>query len=63
VAADSILGFSLFKDSSPEDFGRFNRAFITMFRIASGDPWPVRNGIYSSQEWKRKEYSDSGMSG
>ena len=39
--ADSILGVSLFKDLASEDFGRFNRAFITMFRIASGDPWPV----------------------
>jgi hypothetical protein len=32
---------SLFKDLIPLEFGQFNRAFITMFRIASGDPWPV----------------------
>jgi hypothetical protein len=36
---------SLFKELSPLEFGQFNRAFITMFRIASGDPWPVSPGI------------------
>ena len=38
--SDSILGVSLFADVAPNDFGVFMRAFITMFRVASGDPWP-----------------------
>jgi hypothetical protein len=36
-AADSILGVSLFADESPVDFGRFDQAFITMFRITAGE--------------------------
>ena len=38
--ADSILGTSLFSLTAPDDFGVFMRSFITMFRVASGDPWP-----------------------
>ena len=40
MLADSILGTSLFSYSAPDDFGVFMRSFITMFRVASGDPWP-----------------------
>ncbi len=36
---DSILGVSLFADIAPDQFGRFNLAFITLFRIAAGDTW------------------------
>jgi hypothetical protein len=36
---DSILGVSLFADIAPDQFGRFNRAFVTLFRIAAGDTW------------------------
>ena len=39
-AADAILGVSLFANEAPNDFGVFMRAFITMFKVASGDPWP-----------------------
>ena len=37
--ADSILGVSLFADVAPDQFGKFNRAFVTLFRIAAGDTW------------------------
>ncbi len=30
---------SLFSDSAPDQFGMFNRAFVTLFRIAAGDTW------------------------
>ncbi len=30
---------SLFADIAPDQFGKFNRAFITLFRIAAGDTW------------------------
>jgi hypothetical protein len=36
---DSILGVSLFADIAPDQFSRFNRAFVTLFRIAAGDTW------------------------
>ncbi len=39
VAADSIVGVSLFSESAPEDFCAFNRAFIAMFRITAGETW------------------------
>ena len=38
--ADSILGVTLFAAEAPQDFAVFTRAFVTMFRVASGDPWP-----------------------
>jgi hypothetical protein len=39
VFPDAILGVSLFADIAPDQFGRFNRAFATLFRIAAGDTW------------------------
>ncbi len=37
--ADAILGVSLFSDIAPDQFGKFNRAFVTLFKIAAGDTW------------------------
>ncbi len=37
--ADAILGVSLFGDIAPDQFGKFNRAFVTLFKIAAGDTW------------------------
>ena len=34
VVADSVLGVTLFGDSAPDNFQRFDKAFVTMFRIA-----------------------------
>jgi hypothetical protein len=39
AGADAILGVSLFADVAPDDFGKFNRAFAAVFRIAAGDAW------------------------
>ena len=47
LIADSILGVSLFGNEAPTDFGNFMRAFITMFRVASGDPWPESAVFYA----------------
>ena len=38
-APDAILGVALFKEMAPSSFGRFNRAFVSMFRIAAGETW------------------------
>ena len=37
---DCILGVTFFGDASPDSFGAFDLAFITMFRVAGGEPWP-----------------------
>ena len=37
--ADAILGVSLFADIAPNEFGKFNRAFVSLFRLAAGDTW------------------------
>jgi hypothetical protein len=34
AAAVAVLGASLFGEQAPESFREFDRAFITMFRIA-----------------------------
>ena len=36
---DAILGVSLYCEVAPEAFGKFNRAFVTMFRVTAGDTW------------------------
>jgi hypothetical protein len=38
-ATDAILGVALFKEQASNSFGRFNRAFVSMFRIAGGETW------------------------
>ncbi len=38
-ATDAILGVALFKEQAPNSFGRFNRAFVSMFRIVGGETW------------------------
>jgi hypothetical protein len=30
---------SLYSEVSPESFGKFNRAFIVMFRLTAGETW------------------------
>jgi hypothetical protein len=30
---------SLYSEISPETFGKFNRAFVTMFRLTAGETW------------------------
>ena len=30
---------SLYSDIAPDQFGKFNRAFVTLFKIAAGDTW------------------------
>lgn len=37
--ADAIIGVSLFSETDPDDFGAFDRAFITLFRVLAGAPW------------------------
>jgi hypothetical protein len=37
--ADAILGVALFKEEAPTSFERFNRAFVSMFRMAGGETW------------------------
>jgi hypothetical protein len=39
MAEKAILGVSLFADIAPDQFGWFNRAFVTLFSIAAGDTW------------------------
>ncbi len=57
--ADAILGVSLFADIAPDQFGKFNRAFVTLFRIAAGDTWidtlPTL-GADGDLEWKPALY-------
>ena len=42
ATADAIMGVSLYGERDISEFGNFARAFITLFRIASGDTWVRR---------------------
>ena len=33
------MGVTYFRDDSPDDFGKLDRAFVTMFRITAGETW------------------------
>jgi hypothetical protein len=37
--ADAILGVNFFSLSAPDEFLKFDRAFVCMFRIAAGETW------------------------
>ena len=38
--AGAVVGVSLFAKSVPESFGSFDSAFMTLFYVTGGDPWP-----------------------
>ena len=35
-----MVAVSLFGNISPENFEVFDKAFVTLFHVTSGDPWP-----------------------
>ncbi len=37
--ADAIIGVSFFGDADPDDFARFDRSFVALFKILAGDSW------------------------
>jgi hypothetical protein len=37
--ADAIMGVTFFSDSAPNDFGKFDQAVITLFRVTTGGTW------------------------
>jgi hypothetical protein len=39
--ADAIMGVSVFGVQAPDDFGRFEQAFVTMFRLTTDGQWPL----------------------
>ena len=38
--AGAVVGVSIFSKSAPEAFGAFDAAFMTLFYVTGGDPWP-----------------------
>jgi hypothetical protein len=38
-AADAIVGVTYFSQTSPEDFGRFDSAFVALFKVTAGGVW------------------------
>jgi hypothetical protein len=36
----SIMGVSIFGGQSPQEFGQFEQAFVTMFRLTTDGGWP-----------------------
>jgi hypothetical protein len=38
-AADAVAGVAFFSDTDVVDFGRFDRAFVGLFEILSGESW------------------------
>ena len=37
---DAVVAVSLFGSAAPENFEVFDKAFVTLFHVTSGDPWP-----------------------
>jgi hypothetical protein len=33
------MGVTFFGDEAPDEFGKFDRALITMYRLTAGDTW------------------------
>ena len=38
--AAAVVGVVLFSSVAPDNFAVFDRAFLTLFYVTSGDPWP-----------------------
>jgi hypothetical protein len=38
-APDAILGVNLYGDIAPDDFGSYDRAFVTVFTMTAGNSW------------------------
>ncbi len=47
IRADSIMGVTFYSDDAPAEFGKFDRALITMYRLTAGDTW-VSNSPFAS---------------
>ena len=43
--ADAIMGVTFFGDSDPQDFGKFDRAFISLYHLTAGDTWVGGEGV------------------
>jgi hypothetical protein len=39
MAIYAIIGVTYFRDDAPDEFGKFDRAFVSMFRITAGETW------------------------
>jgi hypothetical protein len=53
--ADAILGVSIFGMQAQQEFGRFDQAFVTMFRLTTDGGWPVSIPQYDEDgkvNWK-----------
>mmetsp|Transcript_67340 Transcript_67340/g.179747 ORF Transcript_67340/g.179747 Transcript_67340/m.179747 type:complete len:641 (-) Transcript_67340:424-2346(-) len=40
ISIGAVIATSLFGLKDPENFSRFDRAFISLFEVTAGDPWP-----------------------
>ena len=38
--AAAVVGVVLFSSTAPDNFAVFDRAFLTLFYVTGGDPWP-----------------------
>ena len=38
--AAAVMGASFFGDVAPDNFATFDAAFVTLFYVTGGDPWP-----------------------
>jgi hypothetical protein len=60
VRVDAILGTTIFGNDAPNDFGRFDQAVVTLFRVTAGMGWidqilPIKNAN-GSINWKVGTY-------
>ena len=38
--AGAVVGVAMFSNVAPDNFGVFDAAFLTLFYVTGGDPWP-----------------------
>ncbi len=47
VAADAVIGVTLFGDEDELEFGVFDRAFMTLFQITCGATWVTNLPVHA----------------
>ena len=45
------MGVTFYSDEAPQEFGKFDRALITMYRLTAGDTWVNRPVTASCAMW------------
>ena len=63
AGAAAVMGVSFFGAAAPENFATFDAAFMTLFYVTGGDPWPdtlPKHNDDGTTNWQVAGHADAG---